>query len=78
MSTKFQGVRKIEDGVEFCVRSPKAQKVELCLFSEDEQNEKKYYEDCVWIVYKNYLETKKKEIADEYQSEIDMLKKYPQ
>ena len=43
--------------------------------AEDEQNEKKYYEDCVWIVYKNYLETKKKEIADEYQSEIDLLKK---
>jgi glycogen operon protein len=35
----FQGVRKVDDKVEFCVRSPNALKVELCLFSDDEQVE---------------------------------------
>lgn len=38
-NTDFQGVRKIEDKVEFCVHSPDAEKVELCLFSEDEKVE---------------------------------------
>lgn len=37
----FQGVRKLNNQVEFCVYSPKAQKVELCLFSQDEQTEKR-------------------------------------
>lgn len=37
----FQGVRKLNDQVEFCVYSPKAKKVELCLFSQDEQTEKR-------------------------------------
>ena len=39
MAKNFQGVRKNNNKTEFCVRSPKAQKVELCLFSDDEQTE---------------------------------------
>ena len=35
----FQGVRKIDNKVEFCIHSPDATKVELCLFSEDEHVE---------------------------------------
>ena len=43
--------------------------------AEDEENEKKYYYDCLWLVYKNYLEIKLKELTDEYSSEIDNLKR---
>jgi DNA primase len=43
--------------------------------AEDEQNEKKYYYDCVWVIYKNYLETKLKELTDEYSGEIDIIKR---
>lgn len=43
--------------------------------AEDEQNEKRYYEDCVWILYKNYLETKQKELAAVYSAEVDLMKK---
>lgn len=43
--------------------------------AEDEQNESKYYRDCLWIVYKNYLETKQKELSEEYSNEVDNLKK---
>ena len=37
----FQGVRKIDGKVEFCVRAPAAQNVDLCLFSQDEQTQTK-------------------------------------
>ena len=43
--------------------------------SEDEQNEKKYYYDCVWVIYKNYLGIKLKELTNEYMDEVDNLKK---
>ncbi len=43
--------------------------------AEDEQNEKKYYDDCVRIVYKNYLEIKQKELLDEYAGEVDNIKR---
>ena len=43
--------------------------------AEDEQNEKKYYNDCLWILYKNYLEIRQKELADEYSVEVDNLKR---
>lgn len=43
--------------------------------AEDEQNEGKYYKDCLWIIYKNYLETKMKELNDEYSYQVDDLKK---
>lgn len=53
--------------------------VELINYSaesaEDEQSEKKYYQDCLWKVYKNYLETKMKEITDYYTDEVDSNKK---
>ena len=39
MTADFQGVRKVKNKTQFCVRSPKAQKVELCLFSDDEKTE---------------------------------------
>ena len=39
MAKDFQGVRKNGDKLEFSVHSPKAQKVELCLFSDDETTE---------------------------------------
>ena len=43
--------------------------------AEDEQNEKKYYYDCLWVIYKNYLDAKLKELTDEYSVEIDNLKR---
>lgn len=43
--------------------------------AEDEQNEKKYYKDCLWLIYKDYLETRLKELTDEYSNEIDNLKR---
>ena len=43
--------------------------------AEDEQNEKKYYMDCLWVLYKEHLETKLKELTDEYSNEVDNLKR---
>ena len=43
--------------------------------AEDEQNEKKYYYDCLWLLYKNYLEISLKELTEEYSVEIDNLKR---
>ena len=43
--------------------------------AEDEQNEKRYYYDCLWLMYKNYLEIQLKEITDEYSAEVDNLKR---
>ncbi len=43
--------------------------------AEDEENEKKYYYDCLWVIYKNYLEIRLKELTDEYQAEVDNLKR---
>lgn len=39
MNEDFQGVRRKDGKTEFSVRVPKAKKVELCLFSKDEQKE---------------------------------------
>lgn len=53
--------------------------VELINYSaesaEDEQSEKKYYQDCLWKVYKSYLDSKLKELTDSYTDEVDNLKK---
>lgn len=53
--------------------------VELINYSaesaEDEQNEKRYYHDCLWKVYKYYLESKIKELSDYYTEEVDNIKK---
>lgn len=53
--------------------------VELINYSaesaEDEQNEKKYYQDCLWRVYKNYLEAKRTELLEYCNNEIDNNKK---
>lgn len=43
--------------------------------AEDEQNEKKYYEDCLKRVYKYYLDTKMKELSEYYLIEVDNIKK---
>ncbi len=43
--------------------------------AEDEQGEKKYYNDCLWVIYKNYLQTCQKELSDEYSSEVDNYKR---
>lgn len=43
--------------------------------AEDEQNEKKYYYDCLWVLYKAYLETRIKELTDDYSNEIDNVKR---
>ncbi len=43
--------------------------------AEDEQSEKKYYDDCVWLIYKNHLEISLKELTDEYSAEVDMVKR---
>ena len=43
--------------------------------NEDEQSEKRYYNDCLWVIYKNYLELQQKELTDEYIGEVDNLKR---
>ena len=43
--------------------------------AEDEQNEKRYYNDCLWVLYKTHLENKLKELTEEYSNEIDNLKR---
>ena len=43
--------------------------------AEDEQNEKRYYMDCLWVLYKEHLETKLKELTEEYTNEVDNLKR---
>jgi len=42
---------------------------------EDEQYEKKYYDDCVLKVYKNYLDITLNELMIEYKDEVDNIKK---
>lgn len=50
----FQGVRLKNNRTEFCVYAPKAQKLELCLFSDDEKKETKIPmikgDDGVWHI----------------------------
>lgn len=43
--------------------------------NEDEASEKKYYQDCLWVIYKNYLEIKLKDLTDEYSSEVDNIRR---
>ncbi|MBQ8425271.1 MAG: DNA primase [Clostridia bacterium] len=43
--------------------------------SESEENEKKYFIDCVLKVYVNYLNEKLKLLSDEYTAEIDNIKR---
>lgn len=43
--------------------------------SEDEQSEKKYYYDCLWTVYRAYLIVKQEELTNDYQNEVDNLKR---
>ena len=43
--------------------------------AEDEQSEKKYYQDCLWKIYKFYLDNKMKELTDLYAEEVDLIKK---
>lgn len=43
--------------------------------AEDEQSEKKYYQDCLWKLYKFYLDNKTTELSELYASEVDLLKK---
>ncbi len=40
--------------------------------AEDEQNENKYFKDCLWLIYKNYLENCQSEIVNAYSEEVDM------
>lgn len=42
---------------------------------EDDSNSKKYYDDCLWTIYKFYLENKLKELSYEYSDEIDTNKR---
>lgn len=42
---------------------------------EDESSEKRYYDDCLWIVYKNYLEKSMKELTNEYSATVDEVKR---
>ncbi|MBE6454336.1 MAG: hypothetical protein E7004_02125 [Alphaproteobacteria bacterium] len=50
----FQGVRLKGNRTEFCVYAPKAQQIELCLFSDDEKSETKIPmtkgEDGIWHI----------------------------
>ncbi len=53
--------------------------VELINYSaesaEDEASEKKYYYDCLWKLYKAYLDNKMKELTELYADEVDLIKK---
>lgn len=42
---------------------------------ETEENEKQYYFDCVWKIYKHYLENKKLELSKKFASEVDNVKR---
>ena len=42
---------------------------------EDEQNEKKYYYDCLWNMYDNYLTGRLNELTNSFNDEIDNIKK---
>ena len=42
---------------------------------ESEEYEKKYYDDCLWKVYKNYLNCQIKKLTDEYSTTIDGFRK---
>ncbi len=43
--------------------------------AEDEQNEKRYYSDCLWVLYKTYFENKLKELTEDYSNEVDNIKR---
>ena len=43
--------------------------------AETEENEKKYYYDCLKNIYKNYLDKLLKELSNEYTAEVDMIKR---
>ena len=60
----FEDKSKIADIVNFGAKS-----------GENVENEGKYYKDCVWKVYKNYLSKLQKEYIEDYANEIDNLKK---
>lgn len=60
----FEDKSKIADIVNFSAKS-----------GDDKENEKKYYKDCVWTAYENYLNTLKNEFVDKYKHEIDKLEK---
>lgn len=43
--------------------------------AEDELNEKKYYYDCLWKIYKNFLDGSIKDLTSEYAAEMDNIKR---
>ena len=43
--------------------------------AEDEQSEKKYYYDCVWILYENYLRMQLSDLTNSYADEVDNNKR---
>lgn len=43
--------------------------------AENESDEKKYYEDCLWVLYKNWVESKITELTAKYSAEIDIEKR---
>ena len=43
--------------------------------AETEDNSMKYYYDCLTLIYRNYLETRLKELTESYDDEVDNIKK---
>ena len=43
--------------------------------AEDESSEKIYYRDCVWVLYKNYLEIQKELLTNEYAGLVDNVQR---
>lgn len=43
--------------------------------AEDEQSEKKYYYDCLWTLYKNYLLAQLSDLSNAYTDEVDNNKR---
>lgn len=41
--------------------------------AEDTSSENKYYKDCLWVLYKNFLEKEQSRLLSEYEKEIDIL-----
>lgn len=60
----FVDKSKIADIVNFGAKS-----------ADSAENENKYYKDCLWVIYKNYLQIEQEKYVNEYKNEIDKLER---
>lgn len=43
--------------------------------AEDEQSEKRYYYDCLWVLYENHLKIQLNDLSNQYSDEVDNIKR---